>query len=48
MPLIDAADEVTVSNVALQERFGGVIVPHADERVRSSVVRPFPKRDASA
>ena len=34
MPLIDAADEVTVSNVALQERFGGVIVPHArDERV---------------
>jgi glycosyltransferase involved in cell wall biosynthesis len=33
-PLVDAADLVTVSNVALQSRFGGVIVPHArDERV---------------
>ena len=32
-PLIDAADQVTVSNVALQERYGGLIVPHArDER----------------
>ena len=31
--LIDLADQITVSNVALQERFGGVIVPHArDER----------------
>lgn len=30
---IDAADQVTVSNVALQERYGGLIVPHArDER----------------
>lgn len=30
---IDAADLVTVSNVALQERYGGLIVPHArDER----------------
>jgi glycosyltransferase involved in cell wall biosynthesis len=33
-PFIDAADALTVSNVALQDRFGGVIVPHArDERV---------------
>ena len=33
-PLIAAADLVTVSNVALQERFGGVLFPHArDERV---------------
>lgn len=32
-PLISAADHVTVSNVALQDRFGGTIVPHArDER----------------
>lgn len=32
--LIDAADDVTVSNVALHERYGGLIVPHArDERV---------------
>jgi glycosyltransferase involved in cell wall biosynthesis len=31
---IDAADAVTVSNVALQARYGGLIVPHArDERV---------------
>ena len=30
---IDAADLVTVSNVALQDRYGGLIVPHArDER----------------
>lgn len=30
---IDAADQVTVSNVALQARYGGLIVPHArDER----------------
>jgi glycosyltransferase involved in cell wall biosynthesis len=30
---IDAADLVTVSNTALQERYGGLIVPHArDER----------------
>lgn len=26
---IDAADQVTVSNVALQERYGGLLVPHA-------------------
>jgi hypothetical protein len=33
-PLVDAADQVTVSNTALQQRFGGVVVPHArDERV---------------
>jgi glycosyltransferase involved in cell wall biosynthesis len=33
-PLIAAADRLTVSNVALQERFGGLVVPHArDERV---------------
>ncbi len=33
-PLIDAADLVTVSNVALQQRYGGLVVPHArDERV---------------
>ena len=33
-PLVDAADQVTVSNPALQERFGGVVVPHArDERL---------------
>ena len=33
-PLIDAADHLTVSNVALQDRFGGTIVPHArDERI---------------
>ena len=32
-PLIGEADAVTVSNVALQERYGGTIVPHArDER----------------
>jgi hypothetical protein len=33
-PLVGAADQVTVSNTALQQRFGGVVVPHArDERV---------------
>ncbi|MGH8977233.1 MAG: glycosyltransferase, partial [Acidimicrobiia bacterium] len=33
-PLVGAADALTVSNVALAERFGGTIVPHArDERV---------------
>jgi glycosyltransferase involved in cell wall biosynthesis len=32
--IVDAADERTVSNVSLQERFGGVVIPHArDERV---------------
>ncbi|MEO6629394.1 MAG: glycosyltransferase, partial [Aquihabitans sp.] len=28
-PLIASADQVTVSNVALQQRYGGLIVPHA-------------------
>lgn len=33
-PLVDAADALTVSNDALRERYGGVVVPHArDERV---------------
>jgi glycosyltransferase involved in cell wall biosynthesis len=33
-PLIGGADQLTVSNVALQRRYGGVVVPHArDERV---------------
>jgi glycosyltransferase involved in cell wall biosynthesis len=32
--LVDAADGLTVSNPALQQRYGGLIVPHArDERV---------------
>jgi glycosyltransferase involved in cell wall biosynthesis len=32
-PLISSVDERTVSNVALQQRYGGVLVPHArDER----------------
>jgi glycosyltransferase involved in cell wall biosynthesis len=31
--VVDAADQLTVSNISLKERFGGVIVPHArDER----------------
>jgi glycosyltransferase involved in cell wall biosynthesis len=31
--VVDAADERTVSNISLQERFGGVVIPHArDER----------------
>ena len=33
-PLIGFADQVTVSNVALQRRYGGIVVPHArDETV---------------
>lgn len=33
-PLIGAADQVTVSNHVLQDRYGGLVVPHArDERV---------------
>ena len=28
-PLIGSADQVTVSNVALQQRYGGLVVPHA-------------------
>ena len=46
-PLIDAADAVTVSNVALAERFGGMIVPHArdERRLRPGAVRP--ERDAT-
>lgn len=33
-PFIDAADQVTVSNVALQQRYGGLIVPHARDEKR--------------
>lgn len=33
-PFIDAADQVTVSNVALQERYGGLLVPHARDETR--------------
>ena len=33
-PVVDAADDLTVSNLSLQERFGGVVIPHArDERL---------------
>jgi hypothetical protein len=33
-PVVDAADGLTVSNLSLQERFGGAVIPHArDERL---------------
>jgi hypothetical protein len=33
-PVVDAADDLTVSNLSLQERFGGAVIPHArDERL---------------